>query len=160
MKTKSIQNFSRTTPFLRFRGKLISGLGEGCFYLSKQKYRQNIQKSLGYTPFPGTLNVKLLEKLEADYFKKISFIHIRGFYENKRKFYYARCYPCLLFFRNKSYTERQCSELLLKTNTHIIIPKINKHNDDVLEIIAPFSFRERYNLQDGDSVEILTYSIF
>src|SRR5207247_5078564 len=44
---------------LDFRGTLFTGLNEGAYYISLKGYSRTIVKSLGFEPFPGTLNVPL-----------------------------------------------------------------------------------------------------
>ena len=40
-------------------GSVISGLGEGRYYMSLPTYREQFRKILGKDPFPGTLNLRL-----------------------------------------------------------------------------------------------------
>ena len=44
---------------IEFSGCIISGLGEGKYYLSLHGYTKQIEEKLGFSPYPGTLNVKL-----------------------------------------------------------------------------------------------------
>lgn len=39
-------------------GEVVSGLGEGAYYV--RQYEPLIEEYLGFKPFPGTLNVKIL----------------------------------------------------------------------------------------------------
>ncbi|MEB3757312.1 MAG: CTP-dependent riboflavin kinase, partial [Desulfurococcales archaeon] len=39
------------------RGRVFSGLGEGEFYVNL--YARNFRRALGFTPYPGTLNVRV-----------------------------------------------------------------------------------------------------
>ena len=45
-----------------FEGTIVSGLFQGAYYVSKDGYREQIQKKLGFDPFPGTLNVKIKDE--------------------------------------------------------------------------------------------------
>ena len=44
------------------KGTLVSGMGEGAYYMSLKGYTKQFQSKIGYMPFPGTLNVKLGKK--------------------------------------------------------------------------------------------------
>src|SRR5574337_1213272 len=40
-------------------GKVITGLGEGQYYISLDGYRMQFIEKLGFDPYPGTLNIRL-----------------------------------------------------------------------------------------------------
>src|SRR3990172_8801524 len=48
--------------FVELKGTLVSGMGEGAYYMSLKGYTKQFKEKLGYIPFPGTLNVKLSKK--------------------------------------------------------------------------------------------------
>jgi riboflavin kinase len=43
-------------------GKVNSGYGKGCVFLSDEFYKENINQKCGFISFPGTLNIILNEK--------------------------------------------------------------------------------------------------
>lgn len=51
--------FGREETRFTLVGTLISGLGEGRYYMSLEPYRQQFLEHLGFEPFPGTLNIRL-----------------------------------------------------------------------------------------------------
>jgi riboflavin kinase, archaea type len=122
---------------LRFSGVVVSGLGEGKYYLSLAGYKHQFIDRLGYTPFPGTLNVRLssadIPRL-ADV-KTLSGIRIDGFTDQGRTFGGATCYPSLL-------NGRDC---------HLILPD-RTHYQDTAELIAPIELRRALRLKDQDGV--------
>jgi riboflavin kinase len=133
---------------LILKGKVASGLGQGRFYLAKRQYQQNIKRILGYCPFFGTLNIKLTNPQSQRRLNKFVPIRVKDFQESNKKFAALKCYPCLLFFKKLS-----------NIKAHIIVPQVNKKPDGIIELIAPFSLRNKYNLRDGEEVKILL-SIF
>jgi len=51
-----------STPItIEFKGTIVSGMGEGAYYMSLDGYKKKKKKKLGYEPYPGTLNVKLVD---------------------------------------------------------------------------------------------------
>ena len=44
---------------LELNGSVISGLGEGAYYMALSGYTKQFKVKIGYIPFPGTLNIKL-----------------------------------------------------------------------------------------------------
>ena len=43
--------------YIEFMGNIISGMGEGAYYMSMKGYTKQFKSKLGYVPFPGILNV-------------------------------------------------------------------------------------------------------
>lgn len=124
---------------LRFSGLVTSGLGEGRYYLSQPGYIVQFQERLGYTPYPGTLNVRVdpKELLRIDGVKEWEGIRIDGFQASGRTFGGATCYGGRV-------NGRPC---------HLIRPD-RSHYQDVVELIAPESLRESLALHDGDTVTV------
>ena len=56
------KSFSISPSYLELRGKIVSGMGEGAYYMSLKGYSKQFKLKLGYIPFPGTLNVRLDDK--------------------------------------------------------------------------------------------------
>ena len=46
-------------PSVTLEGVLFTGLGEGAYYVTRDKYRKQFMEKLGFDPYPGTLNLKL-----------------------------------------------------------------------------------------------------
>ena len=120
------------------KGRVESGMGEGRYYLSKIKYREQIEKIFGFEPYPGTLNVRLSMEEMAKYRRFAERSHtIQGFVSEGRTF---------------------GDVLALKAEIEgikcaVIIPK-RSHYSDVIEIIAPLKLRDILDLNDGDELEI------
>ncbi|HLY77218.1 MAG TPA: DUF120 domain-containing protein [Thermoplasmata archaeon] len=124
---------------LRFLGQVASGLGEGRYYLSQPGYIVQFQERLAYTPFPGTLNVRVdpKELLRIDGLRHWDGIRIDGFPASGRTFGGATCYGGRI-------NGRPC---------HLIRPD-RSHYQDVVELIAPESLRESLHVHDGDQVTV------
>ncbi len=124
---------------LRFSGQVTSGLGEGRYYLSQPGYIVQFQERLGYTPYPGTLNIRVdpKELLRIDGLRDWEGIRIDGFQASGRTFGGASCYGGRI-------NGRPC---------HLIRPD-RSHYQDVVELIAPESLRESLSVHDGDTVSV------
>ena len=132
--------FSQGKGEYSLAGTVVSGLGEGRYYMSLPEYRRQFLDLLGFEPYPGTLNVKLAPaSMQAK--KKIDtleWITIRGFTSDNRTFGDARALPCRI-------GEIQCA---------IIVPGRSHYPDDILEIIAPIALRRTLSLDDGSYVTV------
>ena len=40
-------------------GTVVTGLGEGAFFMSMDHYKKEIKNKLGFDAYPGTLNIKI-----------------------------------------------------------------------------------------------------
>ncbi len=124
---------------LAFSGAVASGLGEGRYYLSQPGYILQFQERLGYTPFPGTLNIKVdpKELVRIEGLRHWEGVRIDGFQASGRTFGGATCYAGRV-------NGRPC---------HLIRPD-RGHYQDVVELIAPEELRRSLRVRDGDIVSV------
>jgi riboflavin kinase len=120
-------------------GKVASGLGEGRYYLSQPGYLIQFTERLGYSPFPGTLNVRVGPDAlrRASLVSEWSGVRVDGFHASGRTFGGATCFPARM-------NGHPC---------HLIHPD-RSHYKDVIEFIARDCLREALHLKDNDTVEI------
>lgn len=117
-------------------GKVITGLGEGQYYISLEGYREQFREKLGFDPYPGTLNIKLDEK-SIDIRKKVTeSINIMGFTDMKRTFGKGSCFRIRI------------SDI----EGAVITPERTHYPEDIIEIIAPVNLRTDLDLKDGHNV--------
>lgn len=127
-----------------FEGRIITGMGEGAYYMSLNGYKQQFKEKLGYEPYPGTLNIKLNSMLYVEAKKemlKYPSIDIEGFSDQSRTFGWVKCYPAYI---NDS----------VNINSSILILERTHYDDSIIEIIAPFSIKEQFSLKDGDYIRL------
>ena len=130
--------FSEPVP-IRLSGIVSSGLGEGQYYLNKPGYRNQIMEKLGFTPFDGTLNLKVTENEMAklSMVPAVSRIKLDSFKADGR-----------------TYGEAECISIEIQSiECAIIVPK-RSHHTEVLEIISAVHLRSKLGLKDGDSVTV------
>lgn len=120
-------------------GTVESGLGEGQYYLNKPGYRDQLVNKCGFTPFDGTLNVRVSDSqmTKLSLVPAGSRIRIDSFRADGRTYGEAECIPAVI----------------RKIRCAIIRPK-RSHHTGVLEIISAEHLRSRLKLKDGDSLEI------
>lgn len=125
-------------------GALVSGMGEGKYYMSLDGYRKQFKKKIGYIPFPGTLNIRILDPLSLENRQKIesfSYHFVDGFSDAKRTYGWVKCYPVII-----NGNEKISSDLLILERTH--------YDNNMLEIIAPVNIKKVLDLKNGDNVEV------
>jgi len=123
---------------IKLKGKVFSGIGEGEFYMSQEGYIKQFEKLFGFTPFPGTLNVRADMNEIKQFIKTGKSILIEGFSANGRSF------GKLIGFRVH----------INNVSCVLIIPERTQHNSDVIELVSEVKLRKALNLNDGDVVTI------
>ncbi|MBU1681885.1 DUF120 domain-containing protein [Candidatus Micrarchaeota archaeon] len=120
-------------------GKIITGLGEGRYYMELDGYRSQIKEKLGFAPYPGTLNIEVDEKWKKDQLMGLEPILIKGFSSKDRTYGDIYAYP------GKLENER-CA---------VVVPLRSSHGQNVLEIISEFDIRKKLNKKDGDKIVVI-----
>jgi len=120
------------------RGRVITGLGEGQYYISREGYMMQFRDKLGFDPYPGTLNIKL-DPPSIEVRKRIGAnIRIMGFTDNNRTFGSGSCFTIKI-------KEQEGA---------VIIPERTHYPEDIIEIIAPVNLREYLSVKDGSIVDV------
>lgn len=128
--------------FVTMKGTLVSGMGEGSYYMSLKGYTKQFKSKLNYIPFPGTLNVQLQKKEHieaAQQFRALSGITIKGFCDGKRSYGWVKCFAAKL---NNSIN----CELIILERTH--------HDHSIIELISKVNIRKTAKLKDGSKLTI------
>ncbi|NJE06157.1 CTP-dependent riboflavin kinase [Thermococcus sp. M36] len=118
-------------------GEVISGIGEGAYYV--RQYSHLIREYLGFEPYPGTLNVRVLfPKTVFDALCGVRPIVLPGFSKDGRTFGDVKAYRIEID----------------GVDGAIVIPSRTVHPPKIAEIVAPVYLRERLNLKDGSRIRI------
>jgi riboflavin kinase len=123
-------------------GTLFTGLGEGAYYVSLRGYRRQFMNSLGFDPFPGTLNLRLVSKIDRGLRRDLDHhagVTIEGFDDGERTYGRAKCFRSMV-------NQKIEGAVLVVERTH--------YDDSVLEIIASQNIREALNVTDGDLIHV------
>jgi riboflavin kinase len=120
-------------------GKVTSGYGKGCIFLSDEFYKENINQKCGFIAFPGTLNIILDEKYLKD---------LRKIKEEAEKVHGDENHGGLRFVN-----------AILEDSIHgaILFPDKTTHNENEIEFVADMNLRVKFDLEDGDEVKITIY---
>jgi len=128
--------------YVELKGTLVSGMGEGAYYMSLKGYTKQFEKKIDYIPFPGTLNIKLNQKKYTEavrQFDALDGILIDGFSDGKRTYGWVKCFKAKL---NKSV---DC-ELIRLERTH--------HDPSIIELISKRNIRKTAKISDGSKITI------
>ena len=127
---------------LELNGSIISGLGEGAYYMSLNGYTKQFKVKIGYIPFSGTLNIKL-NQLQAtqviQQLDELDNVMLEPFSDGKRTYGWVKCFHATL---NESI---KC-ELIRLERTH--------HDSSVIELISKNNLRKTAKLKTGSKVTV------
>jgi len=141
----TLRSAIESIPFsIDFEGTVVSGMGEGAYYMSLEGYRKQFKDKLGFEPYPGTLNVKLIDQIFMNARREIGrypSVFINGFSDNIRTYGWVKCYKANI---NKGAVNNAAALVLERTH----------YDDSMLEIIAPICLKEAIGIQNGDRISI------
>jgi len=127
---------------MELKGSVISGLGEGAYYMSLKGYTKQFKSKINYIPFPGTLNIKLNQQRDSRAVQQLADLDgtmIEPFSDGKRTYGWVKC------FHAKLNNSINC-ELIRLERTH--------HDNSIIELISKSNLRKTAGLKTGSKVRI------
>ena len=128
--------------YVELTGEVITGLGEGRYYITRKGYYDQIKEKLFFEPYPGTLNVRIypgdLDKV--DLLRSLPGICLKGFVSQGRTFGNVKAFLCTIN----------------GVEAALIMPE-RSHYTHVVEVIASGNLRKKLSLKDGSTVDIVVY---
>ena len=119
-------------------GKIVSGMGKGTFFMSQDFYKAQFQEKVHFTPFEGTLNLKI-DSNSINSMKTLP-KNIFGLIHGEGK------------FGDVKYIEANINN---EIRGALVFPAKSEHNEDVLEFITDKNLRKQFQFMDGDEVTII-----
>ncbi|MEM1550565.1 MAG: DUF120 domain-containing protein, partial [Candidatus Bathyarchaeia archaeon] len=116
-------------------GEVFSGLGEGAYYVSQEGYKRQFIEKLGFEPYPGTLNIKVIGGKGVALRSMLNIypgIEIKGFRNKNRTFGSVKCFLA-------SINDCERGAVVLAERSH--------YGENVLEVIAPVHLRDKLGLE-------------
>ena len=125
---------------LGFSGRVFSGMGKGRYYVGHPEYQTRFERALGYRPYPGTLNLKLedrvvIEKMRT--LRSMGGIKIPAFSVGGEQMSALTCF-------NGSLRGERVTVLFID---------VTFYNETVCELISRTFLRGSLGLKDGEEVE-------
>lgn len=119
------------------KGIVTSGQGKGAYFMSLPVYKTQFEKQLNFSPFPGTLNIKISEE-EIDTIHRID--------EDKLKIIEGKDnFGDVLLIQ---------ATLNDEVDGAIVFPKKTTHKENILEFITSKKLKDTMGIKDGDSIKI------
>jgi riboflavin kinase len=119
-------------------GVVTSGLGQGACFMGLPWVRDAVSRLVGFTPYPGTLNLRLDPDTVAVW-RQIQGGHALALAPPPPETCGARLFPAVVG-----------SDVAAA----IIVPDVTRYGDDLIELIAADHLRSRLGLRDHDRVKL------
>jgi len=121
------------------KGSVVTGMGEGQYYVTQEGYQEQFLHRLGFRPFEGTLNVRvaITDLYKLDIIRRSVGILVHGFERNGRTFGDVVCHRATI-------QNLECA---------VVVPS-RSHYEDIIEVLCKFHLRRTLSLKDGDQVEV------
>jgi riboflavin kinase len=119
-------------------GRVVHGLGQGAYYVDS--YSPRFHDALGFDPFSGTLNVKIVDddsRSAINRMKQTPPLIVPGFTHEGRTFGDVVCYR---------------AKINQKIEGAVVIAQRTHHGQEILEIISEVNLRDKLKLKDNDLV--------
>ncbi len=117
-------------------GIYFRGVGRASRFI--RLYTSRISKATGMTPAPGTFNLRADPKLVTDALAGLQPIIIDEFLLDGKTYGKIQLFPARI-------RSVQC---------YLVRPERTKYDPSVLEIIAPVPLREKFDVRDGNSINV------
>jgi len=133
-----------TPAAIDFEGKVVSGMGEGAYYMSLEGYRKQFKEKLGYEPYAGTLNIRLVDQIFMNARRELGKqppIFINGFSDGTRTYGWVKCYRAVI---NDGRVN----------NAAVLVLERTHYDDSMLEVISPESIKQATGMKNGDRVKV------
>jgi len=140
LRLKSVLEEEKTRT-LTLDGEVVSGVGEGAYYMSLDGYRKQFKAKLGFEPYPGTLNLRLSESSfhQRKRLDTADSVTVKGFENERRTYGDVECFTALIQGKAKG-------AIVIINRTH--------YTPSTLELVSPVNLREELGLKDGDTVKV------
>jgi len=123
---------------ITLKGRVFSGGGKGSLFVNLPWAKKQFKEKLGFSPYPGTLNLQLTSKTGTENLRKAEGIKI----EPQEGFHSGRCFKALV---------------MEKVWGAIVMPDVQGYPPDLLEILAPVNLRKTLELKNGMEVEVTVW---
>ncbi|MBI2368987.1 MAG: CTP-dependent riboflavin kinase [Deltaproteobacteria bacterium] len=120
-------------------GELFTGAGQGAYFTQLEGYRRQFETKLGFTPFPGTVNLRVRTQEGLGALQRLRTLPGIPIDPWGGSTCGARCFRVRI------------GDRLLGG---LVIPDETFYSEDVLELMAPENVRQALGLADGDTVRV------
>jgi len=119
-------------------GIITKGIGEGRYYVNLPQYQKQFKEKLGFKAYPGTLNLRVKQSEALEFISSLEAVEISGFETKDRTFGKLTGYKIRIN----------------NIKGAIIIPERSRHEEGIIELIAPYDLKKKLGLKDNSRLKI------
>jgi CTP-dependent riboflavin kinase len=130
----------------RLNGVIFSDLGQASSFMALDWVQKALQKSLGFSPFPATLNLRPRAREDAQVWEAVQnesggvpLQPVNGGFCSAR------------LYRVHIHRPAGSSD---QVNGAVLLPDVRDYPKDKIEIIAPMRLKEAFGVEDGDQLTL------
>lgn len=123
---------------MALQGTATDGLGRGADYVGMEPYQDRFERTAGFRPYPGTLNLTVTVENRDRFEAEIEPRHIDTFTFNGEAYSAVTVYPARID----------------NIPAAVLRMAITDHPDTVAEVIAPVYLRDALDIANGDTVTV------
>ena len=128
-------------------GVIFSDLGLAATFMSLDWVQLALKQSLGFAPFPATLNVRPKAAADAEIWRRMKSESAgMPLASSEGGFCGARLYPVEIVGAAGEGAKRIVGAVL--------VPEVNDYPSDKIEIVAPVRLKDHLDVRDGDSITL------
>ena len=131
----------------RMTGVIFSDLGLASLFMSLDWVKIALKESLGFAPFPATLNVRPKAGVDAETWRLMQ-ADSTGLPLTSADggFCSARLYPIQIFGHADAGEKKVAGAIL--------VPEVKDYPSDKIEIVAPVRLKDHLGVGDGDAITL------
>ena len=124
----------------RLTGVVFSDLGRGASFMGLDWVQRSLRKSLGFSPYPGTLNLRLETEQVIAAWREIQ----------------AQVPGIEIAARDPSHCQARCFPVEIdgKHRGAVLLPEVAGYPADKIEVVAPVRLKDELKLADGGRVTL------
>jgi riboflavin kinase len=131
----------------RIIGVIFSDLGQASSFMALEWVQQALQQSLGFVPYPATLNLRLNDPEDLRVWEAVrnqsGGLLLAPKYEG---FCSAQLFPIEI--------HRPLTAPAEKTKGAVLLPDVREYPKDKIEIVAPVRVKDEFGARDGDRLAL------
>ncbi len=131
----------------RLTGIIFSDLGQASSFMALEWVRQALQKSLGFSPYPATLNLRPRAEEDASTWEMIQ-AELKGVALPSANSSFCRAQ---LFFVEITTQDGAGS---LPVRGAVLLPEVPGYPKDKIEVVAPVRLKDHFGARDGDQLTL------
>lgn len=120
------------------QGVVAGGVGEGAYFMSLDWVRRAVRDTVGFDPYPGTLNVRLVDGATVARWRELA----------------GRAALALRPPSPETCGGQLVPVVVGDVPAAVVVPDVTRYGDDVLEVLAAVRLRDHLGLRDGDLVTL------